>query len=158
QTLGRSRGGLGLGLALVKGVTELHGGSVSAASDGHGKGALFTVELPLAGSAPPRSNNDSAQRPPAVRSRRVLVIEATSDSADSLKAYLEIHGHRVRVANSGPDGLNAATEFIPEVVICDVGLPGLDGYAVAAELRRISPTPPTLIIAISGHGARTGPD
>jgi CheY-like chemotaxis protein len=91
-----------------------------------------------------------------VKSRRVLVIEDNPDSAESLKYYLELHGHSVTVALSGPDGVAAAEAKSPEVVICDVGLPGMDGYAVAAALRGLA-SPPALIIAISGHGARKGP-
>jgi CheY-like chemotaxis protein len=156
--LGRSRGGLGLGLALVKGVVELHGGSVAAGSDGAGTGAMFTVELPLCDlSSPlPVSPSDSGLSP--VKPRRVLVIEDNLDSAESLKTYLELHGHTVTIANSGPAGITAAAAVRPDVIVCDVGLPGMDGYAVAAELRRTLSPSPALIIAVSGHGPRRGPD
>jgi signal transduction histidine kinase/CheY-like chemotaxis protein len=157
-SLNRSRGGLGLGLALVKGVAELHGGTVTAASDGPGAGTAVTVDLPL---ADPASGHgaDVAAGPTPVHSRRVLIIEDNPDSAESLKVYLELHGHTVVVAHTGADGLKLAAATVPEVVICDVALPGMDGYAVAAELRRLlAPSPAALIVAVSGHGPRRGPD
>lgn len=157
QSVSRSRGGLGLGLALVKGVVELHGGSVLAASDGPATGATFTLELPLCETAEAKPANHPVDGPSPVKSRSVLIIEDNSDSAESLKVYLELHGHTIATAKSGPDGLKAAADIKPEIVICDVGLPGMDGYAVAAELRK-SVSPPVLIIAVSGHGARKGPD
>jgi signal transduction histidine kinase len=154
--LARSRGGLGLGLALVKGVVELHGGSVAAASDGAGKGTAITVELPM--SEPTGSGHHFALTDRAsVKPRRVLIIEDDADSAESLSRYLELHGHMVAIARSGADGLTLAATFDPNVVVCDVGLPGMDGYAVATELRRMA-SPPELIIAVSGHGPRKGPD
>jgi signal transduction histidine kinase len=152
----RSRGGLGLGLALVKGVVELHGGSVTAASDGPGTGTAITVELPLIESASGPTTQAFAS-PTPVKARRVLIIEDSPDSAESLKLYLELHGHTVTVARSGSEGLRLAVMSKPEVVICDVGLPGMDGYAIAAELRRLV-SPPHLIVAVSGHGPRSGPD
>jgi signal transduction histidine kinase len=157
QPSNRARGGLGLGLALVKGVIELHGGSVSAASDGPGTGSTFTVELPLCEATTPPPTPNSGEGLAATKPRRVLIIEDNRDSAESLKLYLELHGHTVTVANSGPDGLQAAAELLPEVVICDVGLPGMDGYAVATQIRQ-SVSPPPLIIAVSGHGARKDPE
>ena len=156
RSLDRSRGGLGLGLALVKGVVDLHGGKVVAASDGPGKGATFEVELPICPAPALHAVGHTEEGAPPVKSRRVLVIEDNPDSAESLKYYLELHGHSVAVALSGPDGLAAAVANPPEVVICDVGLPGMDGYAVATALRGL-PSPPALIIAVSGHGARKGP-
>jgi signal transduction histidine kinase len=156
-SLGRARGGLGLGLALVKGVVELHGGSVTASSDGPGTGAAVIVELPLAepGSGP---TTHAPAAPAPVKARRVLIIEDNRDSAESMKLYLELHGHVVTVALTGAEGLKLAGTSAPEVVICDVGLPGMDGYTVAAELRRSVSPPPSLIIAVSGHGPRRGAD
>jgi len=153
----RGRGGLGLGLALVKGVVELHGGTVTAASNGAGAGALFTVVLPLAETAP-SDGADTSAAPTTVKARRVLIIEDNRDSAESLKVYLQLHGHTVAVAHSGADGLKLAPAIRPEVVICDVGLPGMDGYAVAAELRKLTSPERALIVALSGHGPRRTPD
>lgn len=157
SSLNRNRRGLGLGLALVKGVVELHGGTVAAASDGPGAGTAVTIELPLADPAS-GPTADMAAEPTPVKARRVLIIEDNPDSAESLKVYLELHGHSVVVAHSGADGLKLASVTMPEVVICDVGLPGMDGYAVATELRRLVSPPPVLIVAVSGHGPRMGPD
>jgi signal transduction histidine kinase len=154
-SIARSRGGLGLGLALVKGVVELHGGSVTAASEGTNKGTTVTVELPLADPAEAGHQPPSTDQP-SVRLRRVLIIEDNADSAESLRQYLEFHGHTVSVARSGADGLTLAATFGPNVVVCDVGLPGMDGYAVATELRQMT-SPPELIIAVSGHGPRKMP-
>jgi signal transduction histidine kinase/ActR/RegA family two-component response regulator len=154
-SLARSRGGLGLGLALVKGVVELHGGSVVAASDGPGTGTAVTVELPIAKSASePTAGSHAAASP--VKPRRLLIIEDNPDSAESLKLYLELHGHTVMVARTGADGVKLAAATSPEVVICDVGLPDMDGYAVAAELRRLVSPVPSLIVALSGHGPTKG--
>ena len=108
QSVSRSRGGLGLGLALVKGVVELHGGSVLAASDGPATGATFTLELPLCETAEAKPANHPVDGPSPVKSRSVLIIEDNSDSAQSLKVYLELHGHTIATAKSGPDGLKAA--------------------------------------------------
>jgi signal transduction histidine kinase/CheY-like chemotaxis protein len=156
-SLASSRGGLGLGLALVKGVVELHGGSVAAASDGPGTGTAVTVDLPLAEPASGPTAYAPAG-PTPVKARRVLIIEDNPDSAESLKLYLQLHGHTVAVARTGAEGLKLAAASSPDVVICDVGLPGMDGYAVAAELRRLLSPPPSLIVAVSGHGPRRGPD
>ena len=139
----------------VKGVVELHGGSVTAASEGTNKGTAVTVELPLADPAEAGLQPPSTDQP-SIRLRRVLIIEDNADSADSLRQYLEFHGHTVSVAQSGADGLTLAATFEPDVVVCDVGLPGMDGYAVATELRRMT-SPPELIIAVSGHGPRKMP-
>ncbi|HEX3313960.1 MAG TPA: hybrid sensor histidine kinase/response regulator [Gemmataceae bacterium] len=156
RSLDRSRGGLGLGLALVKGVVDLHGGKVVASSAGPGAGATFEVQLPVCPESALQAVGHTEDGAPPVKSRRVLVIEDNPDSAESLKYYLELHGHSVTVALSGPDGVAAAEANAPEVVICDVGLPGMDGYAVATALRGLA-SPPALIIAVSGHGARKGP-
>jgi CheY-like chemotaxis protein len=151
RSLDRSRGGLGLGLALVKGLVELHGGTVWAQSEGPGRGAELMVRLPLAAPA----EAPAQETEPAVRATvgplRVLVVEDNPDSAETLQALLELAGHEVAVAHSGPAGVARTREFRPEVVLCDIGLPGMDGYAVAQTLRREPTTPDTRLIALSGY-------
>jgi PAS domain S-box-containing protein len=151
RTLERSRGGLGLGLALVKGLTELHGGEVRAASEGPGRGAEFTVVLPLAPEPEALAARAVAPRP-AARPRRVLVVEDNRDAADSLRLLLGLLGHEVRVAYTGPEGVEAAREWRPDTVVCDIGLPGLDGYGVARELRRGPATARARLLALTGYG------
>ncbi|MDM7915045.1 MAG: response regulator, partial [Candidatus Eisenbacteria bacterium] len=149
RTLDRTAGGLGLGLSLTKGIVELHGGAISARSAGPGQGSEFRIELPLERAA-------SAQAPELcgpkiVRPRRVLVIEDNRDAAESLRLLLTIAGHEVAVAYDGVAGLRAAQDFRPDVVLCDVGLPLLDGYAVARAIRSDDTFRGTLLVALSGY-------
>jgi PAS domain S-box-containing protein len=148
DTLDRSKGGLGLGLALVKGLVELHGGDISAHSEGIGKGAEFIVRLPLDGEI-------ALSTPTPVdlshRNRRVLIIEDLADSAQSLREALELCGHQVEVTDSGPAGLAKARAFRPEVVLCDIGLPGMDGYAVARAFRADETFKDVFLVALSGY-------
>ncbi len=133
RTVERSRGGLGLGLALVRGLVELHGGSVTAASEGVGKGAEFLVELPVAtelGVAVAKSPTGAGVGRPS----RILLIEDNRDSAHCLKLLLELAGHKVTVAYSGAEGVKAASQNKPDVVLSDLGLPGMSGYEVAQAL------------------------
>jgi PAS domain S-box-containing protein len=148
QTPDRRRGGLGLGLALVKALVELHGGAVEASSGGEGRGASFTVRLPLA--APPAPARDE-ERPRAAVRRRVLVIDDNEDAASTLKECLELLGHDAYVAGDGPSGLALARQLAPDVVVCDIGLPGMDGYAVARALRADEATRGAYLVALSGY-------
>jgi signal transduction histidine kinase/DNA-binding response OmpR family regulator len=152
HSLDRSRGGLGLGLSVVKGLVDLHGGEVSAASEGPGRGAEFTVRLPLEAEPAALSAPSSPARP-AGRRRRVLIVEDNRDAADSLRVLLELLGHEVRVAYNGPDGVQAAQEFVPDIVLCDIGLPGLDGYGVARALRLHPTTSRVRLLALTGYGS-----
>jgi PAS domain S-box-containing protein len=149
---GRSHhGGLGLGLALVKGLVELHGGTVSVSSAGRGRGAAFTIQLALDEGSPA----GLPLRPPPARARRrrILVIEDNPEVASSMQDVLALHGHDVHTALSGGDGLRLASELAPEVVLCDLGLPDLTGYEVARALRSLPAAPSrVLLIAISGYG------
>src|SRR6266511_2989201 len=148
RTLARAEGGLGLGLALVKGITELHGGSVSAESGGTGKGAEFVVRLPLVAAGV------MEDRQPAVvqrmnGARRVLVVDDNADAADSLADVVKILGHSVDVAYDGPSAVERARANPPDIVLCDVGLPGMSGYEVARALRASANTP--RLFAVSGY-------
>jgi CheY-like chemotaxis protein/nitrogen-specific signal transduction histidine kinase len=148
----RTRGGLGLGLALVRGLVELHGGTVKAASGGAGRGAEFLVRLP-AEEEPAALAGVPADAHPEGERLRILVVEDHRDSAESLRMLLELLGHKVVLAFSGPDGVRAAGEWRPDVVLCDIGLPGLDGYGVARELRRGPATARVRLIAVTGYGS-----
>jgi PAS domain S-box-containing protein len=150
STLDRSRGGLGLGLALVKGLVELHGGTVAARSDGPGRGAELTVRIPLRTreTRPEVPGRTPAERRP----RRVLVVEDNVDGADSLREALELSAHEVQVAYDGPAGLELAHAFHPEVVICDLALPGMSGYEVARALRADASLSGVVLVALSGYG------
>jgi PAS domain S-box-containing protein len=150
RTLDRTSGGLGLGLALVKGLVDLHGGEVNASSEGLGKGATFVIRLPLAD--PIASGTPAAARAPApAAERRILVIEDDIDVANGLQFALEIDGHAVQVAHNGPDGIDRARRFHPEVVLCDIGLPGMNGYEVARAFRSDPSLSGTLLVALSGY-------
>ncbi len=151
RSLDRSRGGLGLGLAMVKGLAELHGGSVEASSEGTGRGAEFSVRLPLA-EEPPALTEAPTVLQPAGKPLRVLVIEDNRDAADSLHLLLNLLGHEARVAYSGPEGVAAAKEWRPNVVLCDIGLPGMDGYEAARQLRQLPGMAQTVLAAITGYG------
>jgi CheY-like chemotaxis protein/two-component sensor histidine kinase len=154
-TIERSKGGLGLGLAVVRGLAGLHGGAVEAASAGPGKGAAFTVRLPLAGdeaageAAP--VPQQAAHRVPGQARRRVLVVEDGEDAAESLRTLLGLRGFDVAVARSGPEGVEAAGRLRPDAVVCDLGLPGMSGFEVARALRADPATASTLLICLSGY-------
>jgi CheY-like chemotaxis protein len=150
RTLDRSRGGLGLGLALVKGLVELHGGSVIAKSEGPGKGALFTLRLPLGASAEHRLAHPRAEQPRS-SVRRVLVVEDNADAAQSLKEALELSGHVVEVALLGETGIERSRTFLPDVIVCDIGLPGLDGYSVAEAIRADPALRTIRLVALTGY-------
>jgi two-component system CheB/CheR fusion protein len=149
RTLDRGRGGLGLGLALVKGLVEQHGGEVHAESDGPGKGAEFIIQLPLVRAQSAETSAPTTQ--PMHSTRRVLVIEDNVDAADSLREALMLAQHEVLVAYRGPDGLEKAREFKPDVVLCDIGLPEMDGYQVARAIRADDQLRNVRLIALTGY-------
>jgi two-component system CheB/CheR fusion protein len=148
RTLDRAGGGLGLGLALVRGLVELHGGDVEARSDGTGRGATFVVRLPLDASRTPSSAGTA--RAAALGRRRVLVIDDDRDVANGLKLALEIDAHEVAVAYDGAEGLAVARAFRPDFVLCDVGMPGMDGYAVARAFRADPELRGIFLVALTG--------
>lgn len=157
RSLARTEGGLGLGLAVVKRLVELHGGRVEASSPGPDRGSRFTVRLP---SFQPEASAAVGPEVPAAepelhRSRelpRILVVEDNGDAAEALGELLSTLGYRVDVALNGPDGLALARETHPDVVLLDLGLPGMDGYQVARELRANPWGADALIVALTGYG------
>ncbi|SFF48439.1 two-component system, chemotaxis family, CheB/CheR fusion protein, partial [Nannocystis exedens] len=152
--LARGRGGLGLGLSLVKALVELHGGTVKATSAGQGRGTEVSIRLPLVATAPPDTEADSPELSGGPDDRRhVLVIEDNEDAAQSLGMLLDMWGHAAAIADSGAAGVEAALADPPDVVLCDLSLSGsMDGYEVCRALRAASSTAGALIIAMTGHG------
>ncbi|NUQ77303.1 MAG: response regulator [Polyangiaceae bacterium] len=150
QNLDRSGGGLGMGLALVKGLIELHGGTVHAESKGRNQGAIFTLRLPRA-PAPTRR-----EEPPLIspaEKRRIVIIEDNADAAESLSLLLSMGGHDVSTAATGPDGIDLVRIERPDVVICDIGLPGgVTGYDVARAIRAWGKKCTPYLIALTGYG------
>jgi CheY-like chemotaxis protein/anti-sigma regulatory factor (Ser/Thr protein kinase) len=151
RTLDRSQGGLGLGLSLVRRLVELHHGTVTAASEGPGKGATFVVRLPQI-EAPVFVAAPTQSAPARTKRRRILVIEDNVDGRDALKELLQGQGHEVHTAGDGPAGVEEALAVSPEVVLIDIGLPGFDGYEVARRLRASTQGKHLKLIALTGYG------
>jgi PAS domain S-box-containing protein len=152
RTLDRAQGGLGIGLTLVREIVQLHGGTVHAHSDGVGRGSCFTIKLPV--HEPSRSLPD-LEKDTTVRSGkslRVMVVEDNVDAARGMQLLLQAEGHHSLVCHSGSEAVRVARDFMPDVVLLDLGLPGKDGYQVAAEMRHDEALRDVLIIAISGYG------
>jgi two-component system, sensor histidine kinase len=148
------KGGLGIGLSLVKGLIELHGGEVHARSEGPGHGSEITIRLPtqkFADSRDPAPKSTIADAD-ALACYRILVIDDNSLAARTLQIFLSDKGHQVELAVTGPQGLEKARQFLPQVVLCDIGLPGLDGYSVARQLRQELGSSKMFLIAVSGYG------
>jgi len=162
QALERAQGGLGLGLAIVRSLVTLHGGSVHAASDGPGRGAELTIRLPLAESAAAAERTAVAvgrARAPAPDAIRVLIVDDNSDAAETLASALRLQGMAVEVAHDGPQALKAAPDFRPNVALLDIGLPVMDGYELARRLRwaasRDPLAPQLTLIALTGYGEQS---
>jgi CheY-like chemotaxis protein len=156
QSLDRSQGGLGIGLTLVKHLVELHGGRVWAHSDGLGKGTEVTIALPAQAAAQEPASSQAptparAQPAPASRSR-ILVVDDLAASAETLMTLLEMEGFEVRIAAEGMQAIRVAQEFRPEVVLLDIGLPGMNGFEVANRLRALPECGSALMIALTGYG------
>jgi signal transduction histidine kinase/ActR/RegA family two-component response regulator len=151
QGLERRRGGLGLGLTLVKGIIELHGGEVYAASSGPDCGAEFSFWLPVESHVEPAKERVPGITP-SVRYLRILIVEDNHDAANTLGLLLRRFGHEVETAHSGVAGLQVAKRWRPDVVLCDLGLPEMDGYEVAGCLRRDPALAAARLIAVSGYG------
>ena len=148
QDVQRSKGGLGIGLTLVQRIVEMHGGTVSVASEGLGKGATFTVRMPAV--AHPPEPETTAGATPGVTPRRVLIVEDSADGRESLQAILELAGHTITTAEDGVNGLQLLTRTQPDVALIDIGLPGMDGYEVARRAR--SSGSRALLVALTGYG------
>jgi CheY-like chemotaxis protein len=154
RSLDRPKGGLGLGLSLVRRLVDLHGGTIVAKSDGHDCGSEFTVRVPVAEamSEAPVRTPDAVAAAATSRSRRVLIVEDNDDAREAMTLLLQEEGHDVRAASDGPRALEEVRNFTPEVVLLDIGLPGLDGYAVARKLRALPQTAGAMLVAITGYG------
>ena len=158
---GRTQGGLGIGLTLVRSLVELHGGTVKGHSDGPGHGSEFTVRLPLAAQGrehdrpkEPNRTQDLPGLPTLAQAtpRRILVVDDNIDVAETLSLWLESLGHEVRIAHSGEMALTEACAFRPHVVLMDVGLPGMSGHETARQLRLRPELTGVVLIAVTGYG------
>jgi PAS domain S-box-containing protein len=153
RSLARSEGGLGIGLTLVRRLVELHGGMVEAHSDGPGRGSEVLIRLPVLGEElQPVDRGHRSEEPSGSAGRRVLIVEDNIDGAGMLAMLLKLMGHQVSVAHSGTEALKAADVSRPEVVLLDIGLPGMNGYEVAKRLRAQPDFANTVLIAMTGYG------
>jgi len=151
-SLGRSYGGMGIGLALARNLVEMHDGRLQASSAGLGKGCEFTIKIPA--QAEPTEHRATTVLEPgdaAGRPLHVLVVEDNVDSADSLSLLLRLYGHDVQVARTGPAALDMASSSRPDVVLLDIGLPGMDGYQVAQRLRERPEFKDVVLCALTGY-------
>jgi CheY-like chemotaxis protein len=152
QSLERSQGGLGIGLTLVRRLVELHGGTINAQSEGPGKGSEFIVRLPLAvaekSRAKPMPTNEHGLAP----KQRILVVDDNKDSGDTLSLLLRLKGHEVRTARDGLEAIEIVTEFLPETILMDVGMPKLNGHDATRRIRALDCGKDTFIIALTGWG------
>jgi signal transduction histidine kinase/CheY-like chemotaxis protein len=156
QALDRAQGGLGIGLTLVKHLVELHQGQVEAYSEGRGKGSriqlYFPASLSAQGAELPSADSPKTARPVQAASRRILVVDDLAASAETLKVLLELEGYVVSIAHDGASALAVAQAFVPDVVVLDIGLPGMDGFEVARQLRSRPESKDAVLIALTGYG------
>jgi CheY-like chemotaxis protein len=152
--LSRAQGGLGIGLTLVNRLVKMHGGSVTAYSEGVGKGSEFTVRLPALPETPAaaRDPKKEAEEPSPLPCRRILVVDDNVDAAESLATVLRLQGQYVREAHDGAAALQVARDYRPEVVFLDIGMPRMDGYEVARRLRQEPGMEGTVVVALTGWG------
>jgi CheY-like chemotaxis protein len=149
----RTEGGLGVGLTLVRSLVAMHGGTVEATSEGPGRGSEFVLRLPLL-PAQPRAAEAASQHVQQGRrtALRVLVVDDNPDAAQSLALFLKAEGHEVRTATDGPSALAVAKQYRPELILLDIGLPGMDGYEVARRLRQQEEARNVKLVAVTGYG------
>jgi CheY-like chemotaxis protein len=160
RALDRSQGGLGIGLTLVRSLVEMHGGRVSAHSEGVGKGSEIVVRLPRLpaeeraeeGSRMSDRPQEQEQKEEPAAPRRVLVVDDNRDSAESIAMLADLWGHQTRIVYDGPSALAEAQDWHPDVVLLDIGLPGIDGYEVARRLRQMPALDGVLLAAMTGYG------
>jgi signal transduction histidine kinase/CheY-like chemotaxis protein len=158
RTPDRSQGGLGLGLALVKNLTELHGGQVSGHSDGLGKGSIFTVELPWAVDVGPQETETPkiSSQSPVGGELSIMVVDDNVDAAETLSALLRADGHKVFVEHTSMSAIDRARRYDFDVCITDIGLPDLDGYELARRLRELTRMTGLVLIALTGYNSEEG--
>ena len=152
RTYDRTQGGLGIGLTLVRRLVEMHGGTVEARSEGSGKGSEFVVMLPLADGSPPLPLGKDADSVEGLEKRRILVVDDNEDAAESLKLVLQLLGATVMSVHNGEAALDALNEWRPNVMLLDVGMPGMDGYEVAKRVRQKAQRRDVTLIAVTGWG------
>lgn len=149
----KAQGGLGIGLTLVKNLIEMHGGTVSATSEGLGKGAEFIVRLPLSfASTETESHAEGEDSFPPIIGHRLLVVDDNLDAASSLSMLLKLQGHDVRVAHDGQTAIHTAITFAPQAIFLDIGLPGMDGFDVARKIRSTANLEKVVLVALTGWG------
>lgn len=153
RTLERSQGGLGIGLALVKQLVEMHSGTVVAESAGLGKGSTFSIRLPVASALVKEDMYVSPESEVTNTNRRILVVDDNEDGAMMLSMMLSFLGHETRTAYTGQEALTIGAEFHPEIVFLDIGLPGMDGYEVAQRFRESPVLKDTMLVALTGWGS-----
>lgn len=149
RTLDRAQGGLGIGLAVVRRLVEMHGGRVTAHSDGIGGGSTFEIRLPLI-----EESDHDVTEPEVIKTtpRRVLIVDDNADAADMLALLLQLDGHEVQAVYSSRDAIARAQSFRPDVMLLDIGLPEINGYEVAEQLRAIPQLPDIHLVAVTGYG------
>jgi PAS domain S-box-containing protein len=152
RSLERAQGGLGIGLTLVRRLVELHGGSINAHSDGPGKGSVFIVRLPIATSEAARARTPVPPGDFSAAKLRILVVDDNKDSVHTLGMLLRVKGHQVRTATSGLEALRLAPEFLPQVILMDIGMPQLDGLETTRRFRKQPCGQDVMIVALTGRG------
>jgi two-component system CheB/CheR fusion protein len=153
ESMSESGGGTGIGLPLARRLAQMHAGDLTATSDGPGRGAAFTLTLPgveVIGTEAAMAPEDRASRGGDGASLGIVVVEDNDDVADVLAAWLETQGHRVTVARNGPDGIARVREAVPDVVFCDVGMPGMDGFEVCRQIRELPLVFQPTMVAVTG--------